>query len=300
MNTLSLGLFSYDAWRRFKETFSPNSQVDPTLLSSLTSIDRESLSKVCLIAESLCKSAGLDYENVTIKPCEEDAFSCSGLPYKTVVNIGVNVIKGISSRMDRESAYFLKAYEEMIRKWPDSPKEIEKYVQARSDRSLHTYLGLHERCQWMLNDDEIRFILAHELKGHAASCDNASLLASALTISLVTYIGLQILFPDHSVATLLLISWIFAKMANLSFSRVVESSADYLAIKEDKEAKRGARFYFKRHLIAENAKEALESRPDRSISLVKSINDAIEGIERLKHPSVSARYQLSLASNPDN
>lgn len=294
MNSLLVSAISYDTMRRIRGIVSPDSQVDQGLISSLSTRERSTLLKVSEMIKSICLSAGVEDSHVTLKLSKEGTISCEGSSSKTVIRFGVNVLKGIASREKKSVAPFLQAYEKAIHKFPNSPQKIEALVQRKSDKFLHAYRGLHNICHLMLSDDEIRFILAHEIKGHSVHGDNSSKVVLFLTVALTAFVALNILMQDYPAASVLACSLVLAKVASIPYSRGVELTADSKALIGDASAKEGARLYFKRYLIAEKVQAELERREKGRKSVTSTMLDIVESAGNLEHPSPATRLQQVL------
>ena len=289
MNSLLIGYLSFDSVRQLSGTFFPTIESNSPIKDSLNISENQALSKIKTLSDNIF----LSKDNI-IRLCKGSSISFEGTSSRTVLCIGVKVVRAIANGQKASSTPFLQSYDEEVNRYPASYAGIQKITQIKSDTELHTYLGLHNRCKWMLCEDEIRFILAHEIKGHAAHNDNAVKLAYLYVATLTVFVTLNIFFPDQPVIPLIALSYLMGKVVGLPFSRHIESRADRVAVIDDKAAKRGAKRYFKKHLIAEVVSKELDRRNSAKKSVVQRIVDTIEDMSQLTHPSTASRLKTVL------
>ncbi|MGA8165100.1 MAG: M48 family metalloprotease [Waddliaceae bacterium] len=188
---------------------------------------------------------------------------------------------------------YRETWETAVKDLPDDPEELKIAIDEMDQGDVAVLMGLYEELCLSLTDDELYFVLRHEIVGHHQSHDNEALLRIkfiATVASLVFYkiIESSTLYTNvlASLFTFYIPSFCIGK---LTFSQ--ELCADAMGVAGDERALRGAKLFFKTLLINELALK-------RYYELTGNVGNVRDWMTRrirekfsLYHPSAEIRYQ---------
>lgn len=261
---------------------------------SLTSAQTIAFSKLELLTIEACEKTGINRKVVKLNVHKGGHLALNyGNRSRTVISVSDRLLQGM---VDRDSDGLIssqtkKLYQGKIAALSDDPLQLQKDLTVLSKGEMYEWLGLDQTCQPWLTDEEIYFILKHELAGHSIHNDNVKRFALAAVATVITLVGLPILLeasPEYFFVGLALCIGAYA-VTKLALGRMVyhqEYGADLAAVKDDPKALRGGLSFLKKEAIREGIKNSL-NRPFIFQNFVG-------------HPSPNTRYaQLHQLSSED-
>lgn len=266
-------------------------------VSDLTKSQQENIGKINRLKDTLCQEAEMDPSRVkiVINKGGEPIITLGGLN-DTIVALNDQVITGLKEENDR---YFLIAYQQYLDKFSDDPNIMARQIKKMDTSVLQTIIGLNDRCKWVLSDEEWRFVLGHEIKGHAKNHDNSWITGLYLTASLAMLIGTSTLSPSTTLFNIA-ITICTGKITATLMKRYCETQADLASIKDDSEATKGALHFFKKGMVIDLVQKELQARNKKSSGLSQKIINAVQWIMSADHPSSQERYILCISKQITN
>jgi hypothetical protein len=161
---------------------------------------------------------------------------------------------------------FMEAYQEDLNSFADDPAQLKQQIQELPQEKLRSILGLSQRCQNVLSENELYFILKHEIVGHLQNDDLKKRCQLIFTAS-VTYMVSLLAFPASQPKNFVLSGlYLFIQMLQIDQCRKQEVEADYKACENDLRATQGAKTYFKKAMIVELASHCLNKESENNIA----------------------------------
>lgn len=261
----------------------------------LTNSQQENVEKINRLKDTLCQEAEMDPARVkiVINKGGEPIITFGGLN-DIILAVNDTVITGLKEPNDR---YFLIAYQKYLDKLSDDPKVMARQIKKMDSSNLQAIIGLNDRCKWVLSDEEWRFVLGHEIKGHAKNHDNSWITGLYLTASLTMLVGTTLLSPSTTLFNIV-ITISTGKITATLMKRYCETQADLASIKDDSAATKGALQFFKKGVVLDLVQKELQGRNKKLSGILQKTSNAVEWIMSADHPSSQERY-VKISSQTD-
>lgn len=237
---------------------------------------KDVLEKLETIKDSICEKLNLPKE--TVKLCHHAGGNEPIINYghssNTILSFRTDVLDGIASK-ERAS---IECYEKSLTDLQG------KDIEGLTEYKLHEFLGLNKRCFYHFSEEELYFILMHEIRGHLVPDDNktrsyyviATALLSSLSLMQMGTMGLPYL------GTVLISGAIFV-IHQIGLQLLIRSQqikADGEGVKDDEKSLKGAsRFLYK---------ASLTEKMEKKLDTLSFFN--LKRFSALYYPSYQERY----------
>lgn len=181
------------------------------------------------------------------------------------------------------------SWNDLVASYPSESKELTGLIKSKSEYDLAVLIGLYDENKFTLTDDELYFVLCHEIFGHYENYDNEKEMVVILSALLTSFIFLQRFVPEVFPGFHFLLCTLFTSLVCQKFEFFKEQNADIKGFSYDDRAKRGAQSYFKKMLINDIAEQRYLELTGKGYSRWKEKYN-------LGHPSSQLRYE-SLADS---
>jgi Peptidase family M48 len=146
------------------------------LASRLPEDYQNKLKRIEAIKNKVCLSANIPSEKVTIRLQDRGIFENHGNANQAVLGISLKFLESyqpqnIKEKNDPYANFRSTRFKEFLNKLPDYPDQIKRHIKALSPKERKEYHRLAEDYALHLNDQEIQFIISHEILGHMSSND---------------------------------------------------------------------------------------------------------------------------------
>lgn len=294
MCPLIIGIHTWNLCRQARSVLSPNFDDGPISYVSLTGLQKKALDNMRGIVESVCRYSSVDPCTIELSVDKGHTVTFFGKTSKASISLGIHLLQGVAERKRKDNQPFIEAYESHIHRYPEHPEQLSKAVKKCDSIDLEKFVALHEKCRLMLSDDELHFILAHEIAGHARQNDNVRKLSIAVIVTILACSALHMFIPEYPFTFQMAGAALFATLANGFSCRKIELCADQIAEDISPEARKGALTFFKRHLVYEKALQELKKRNTQSGYFVETAILSLERLSVISYPSTVDRYKQAL------
>ncbi len=284
MSAFLVGSHAWTLCRRAGSIFLPHKFLNSPPVSSG---QREQLSRIQAIIESF---EGVS-SDLSVVADSRGSVTFYGTKANPVIGISVSILQGLVERQWDKNKYFLEAYHQRIDQFSDIPAKITQRTRELETLQLEGIIGLHQHCRLMLSDEELRFVMAHEIAGHCQHDDNVKMFALVLTVTVLAQAIFSRIFKETSFMSIAAVTVVLSRCAQVLASRQAERNADTRAIQGSERAREGAKSLFKRYLIAEEAQKELDRRRGDSHAVFDSLSGAFSS-----YPSTRERYEITLST----
>jgi hypothetical protein len=262
---------------------------------------QEVLGKIHDIINQLCEEANFTSGRLKIKVADSrHPVLTIGNAANCIITMSSEVIRALSKQSNSDESsdrHFKNAFNRIVGELPNDPEEIKKALKKKSNMELEGILGLYDRQQWDLTDHELKFVLGHEIKGHALGNDNSMRAGLYLTASLAWLIGTRIL-TSTALSTNFILAISIGKLVAAVWNRFRETQADLQSVENDPDAREGALLCFKKAAISEFAEQELAERNRNSKTFLELLSTPFNWLASLDYPSFSSRYAAVFNTRP--
>lgn len=254
------------------------------------------LSKVRDIANNiLLNSPDLSKKTLFVEAGVDDRNYCTmlGTDSRSVLVFGKTFLQSIGSLLTDEAKQ--NAFNKHIKKideLPDNEKDIHEYVEKLSKEKLKNCTDNFKNYYFQMTDEELYFIVRHEILGHHLNDDNKKKLALRLTAAWTTLLFLYNFstgYPYLDHAILLVLPCLASMLTDSKITHSQELTADLKAVHDSENAQKGARRFLKRFLVFEySAKKYFELTGEATNQV--GVASHLKNQFQFGHPSISKRY----------
>lgn len=274
---------------------------NPSLCANLPIKAQIGLQKANLIvSEIILKYFNNDQPTIKCIAKFEESDICQfyGTKKYGVIQFGIRALDGISEIYNPIKKAYKNAWEEQVAALSDDLITLSNQINHFSEEKAASLIGLFEECTFLLSDEELYFILKHEILGHLQNRDTEARLRLKLMSGIVCLLVFekmnQMFVKEVSAISFfasLFISFLVSSLFVKKLEHKQEYRADLFAVINDSKAQRGAHSFLKKLVVFELATERYYQLTGKVIdSSTWGIKNFKQNL-RLGHPTAADRFK---------
>ncbi len=244
---------------------SASSYMTKNSADSLSVVEKIALERLEQLKAEACEKSGINGDTVNINIHKAGSIALNyGNSKRTVLDITDRLLQGMVDRKSEGviNSLYQKSYRKKIDALPDDPAELQKRLNLLKKKEMYEWVGLDLKCNLWLSDEEIYFILKHELAGHSIHNDNLKRFGLTAIATVINFVSLPLLLDASSeylfvVGALCIGAFAITKLAVERMINGQEYAADLAAVKDDPKALEGGLRFLKKGMIREGIKNRL-------------------------------------------
>lgn len=262
--------------------------------NSLNQSAARGLTKVRGICRDILETYPSDRgSTVAIAAMKQNDLCCTaGSKKSAVILFNPSALEDISGSINPIKSVYLTTWLGEVAKLPADPEKLQRAVEKKGETDLGSLMGLYHECAFCLDDDELYFILKHELS-HQRHRDNEARVAVKLVAAAVTLIFMNVYCSSLDTGWLTLaalFSFILPNLLVVKLEHSQEHAADCSGIDSDARARRGALSYFKKMAIYELASDRYYRLTGKVFSVKGFAFERLNSLLGTGHPGALERY----------
>ncbi len=146
------------------------------LASKLPKNEQAKLKKIETMKNRICQVAGIPESQVSIRLQRRGLAELHGHANKAVLAIGLELLEAYQITEVSTKGPVLKLpslFREFIDNLPEHPDDLKQTIKSMKPQDREHYWSLSKDYAFNLSDEEMQFIIGHEILGHAVSYDSA-------------------------------------------------------------------------------------------------------------------------------
>lgn len=246
---------AYQLVQHVKENISPGSNLSlygPELNQNVTKQYRKRLARIEEIKNRICDLAHIPPKNIQIRIQKNNIIVSHGTASKAVLAIGLPLLASRTAKYSNTDDNSLIKFLDSL---PNDPEQLKKHLKeklSQKDREALADLIDDERLD--LSDEELEFLIAHEIAGHVASSDSRTLAIASTILGYGACIAAELISSFTIASAKWVLHPLFYGVSRLglqSINKNIERNADKSALQLKNVNPLGSVRFFKRSLITE-------------------------------------------------